>query len=323
MADELKPVYLLSGSDRPKIERALARLRGRFDAQSVERLHAAEATGADTVAACNALGLFADGGRLVLVEAVERWKAADAKEIAAYAKEPAPQTVLALVADELKRDAPLAKACAGTGEILTYEVSRRNLPRWVEEQFARTGAKATREAAAALVELVGDNLAELAAEVEKLATWAGGEEIEERHVLAVVAARAEAPAFALTDAWGRRDAAGLLAACESQLEQAPDPRRELTRVAGMLAAHVGRVRQCQLLDAEGVAPKDAAARMRRHRFYVEKLYAQGRNFSVEELRGAVVALARLDHALKGGSKLPGELLLERTLAETIRAPALV
>lgn len=321
MADELKPVYLLTGGDRPKIERALARLRGRFDAQSVERLHASEASGADAVAACNALGLFGDGGRLVLVEEVERWKAADVKEVAAYVKQPAPETVLALVAAELKRDAPLAKACAGAGAILSYDVTKRDLPRWVEEQLKRAGATATREAAATLVELVGDNLPELAAEVEKLAAWAGGEEIEERHVAAVVAARAETPAFALTDAWGRRDAAALLAACESQFEQASDPRRELTRLAGMLAAHVDRIRQCQLLDAEGLAPKDAAVRMKRHRFYVEKLYAQSRNFSVEELRAAVVALARLDHALKGGSKLPGELLLERTLVETVRPAA--
>ena len=319
MADELKPVYLVTGSDRPKIERALGRLRGRFDTQALERLSAVTSSGADAVAACNALGLFAGGGRLVLVEDVERWKTADVKEVATYLKTPAPDTVLALVAEELKRDSPLAKACAAAGEILAYDVSKRELPKWVAEQFARADARATREAAAVLVELVGDNLAELAAEIEKLAAWAGGEEIEERHVAAIVAARAETPAFALTDAWGRRDTGALLEACEAHFEQASDPRRELTRLAGMLASHVERVRQCQVLDAEGIVPKDAAVRLKRHRFYVEKLYAQARNFSVDELRGAVVALARLDHALKGGSKLPGELLLERTLVETVRA----
>ena len=321
MADDLKPVYLLTGTDRPKIDRALARLRGRFDAESVERLSALESSGADAAAACNALGLFAEGGRLVLVEEVERWKAADVKEVAAYLKQPAPDTVLGLVAEDVKRDSPLAKACAAAGEILAYDVSKRDLPKWVAEQLARAGATATREAAATLVDLVGDNLAELATEIDKLASWAGDDEIQERDVAAIVAARAETPAFALTDAWGRRDGAALLEACEAHLEQASDPRRELTRLAGMLAAHVERVRQCQQLDAEGLAPKDAAVRLKRHRFYVEKLYAQARNFSVEELRDAVVALARLDHALKGGSKLPGELLLERTLIESVRAAA--
>jgi DNA polymerase-3 subunit delta len=321
MASELKPVYLLGGTDRPKIDRARARLRARFDADAVERLDANEATGDDAVAACNALGLFAGGGRLILVTSVEKWKAGDVKALAAYLKAPAPDTVLALVADDLKRDSPLAKACAAAGELLVYEVSKRDLPRWVLEQFQRVGADATRDAAAALIELVGDDLQELAAEIEKVAAWAGGEErIEAEHVAAVVVARAETPAFALTDAWGRRDVAGLLGATEAMLEHASDPRRELTRLVALLASHVDRVRRCQLLDAEGVPPKDAAVKLKRHRFYVEKLYAQARNYSVDELRHAVVTLARLDHALKGGSKLPGELELDRALVETVRGP---
>ena len=40
MAEELKAAYLLTGSDRPKIERALHRLRDRFGEDSVERLSA-------------------------------------------------------------------------------------------------------------------------------------------------------------------------------------------------------------------------------------------------------------------------------------------
>ena len=61
--EPLQPGYLLLGSDRPKIRRALSRLRARFAAESVELLDADAATGADAVAACNALGLFGDDGR--------------------------------------------------------------------------------------------------------------------------------------------------------------------------------------------------------------------------------------------------------------------
>ena len=55
---ELKPVYLFTGSDRPKIALALQRLRGRIGEDAIEQLQAAEASGEDAVAACNALGLF-------------------------------------------------------------------------------------------------------------------------------------------------------------------------------------------------------------------------------------------------------------------------
>ena len=128
MAEELKPAYLLTGSDRPKIDRAVHRLRERFGDESVERLSAEDASGEDAVAACNAMGLFATGGRLVLVDGVERWKAPDAKALADYLAAPAPGTVLALVGSELRKDSPLAKACAKVGQVLVYEVSKRALP---------------------------------------------------------------------------------------------------------------------------------------------------------------------------------------------------
>src|SRR4051794_9966135 len=69
----------------------------------------------DVVSVCNALGLFAGEGRLIVVDGVEAWKAPDVKAIAAYLKTPAPATTLALVAAELKKDAPLAKAVRSTG----------------------------------------------------------------------------------------------------------------------------------------------------------------------------------------------------------------
>jgi DNA polymerase III subunit delta len=192
VADELKPAYLLTGSDRPKIERAVRRLRDRFGEDSVERLSAEDSSGDDTVAACNAMGLFAASGRLVLVDGVERWKAADAKAVAAYLAAPAPGTVLALVGREIRKDSPLAKACTKAGQVLTYEVSKRELPKWVAEQFARHGVRVTTDACRALIGLVGDNPHELAGEIDKLALWAGADEIGDEQVDQLVAARADA-----------------------------------------------------------------------------------------------------------------------------------
>jgi DNA polymerase III subunit delta len=316
MPSELKPVYLLTGSDRPKIVRALRRLRARIGEDAVEQLSAAESSGADAVAACNALGLFGGGGRLVIVDGAERWKAADVKEIASYLASPAPETVLALVAGELKQDAALAKACAKAGEILRYDVPTKKLPEWVGEQFARFGASADRDACRVLVELVGDNLDELTTEVEKLATWANGDAVDTRVVEELSAGRAETSIFALSDAWGRRDVAAVLAAAESRLERSDRPRSvELPRVVGLLVNHIGRVRACQALAAEGATAREAAGRLKMHPFAAEKAFAQARNFTAVELEDAIVRLAQLDHALKGGSRLAPDLELERALVE--------
>jgi DNA polymerase-3 subunit delta len=319
VADDLKPVYLLAGSDRPKIERALRRLRSRFAPDAVELHAAAAVSGEEVVGSANALGLFAGAGRLIVVEGVEAWKAADAKAIAAYLVSPTPATVLALTGADVKRDSALAKACAKAGEALRWDVSKRDLPRWVAEQFKLHGVAADTDACRALVELVGENLHELATEVDKLTTWADGEAITEREVETLVPPRAETSAFVLTDAWGTRDVRRVLDACEALLERSGDPHsRTIPRVVGLLGGHVARVRACQALDAEGIRAKDAAARLKIHPFAAEKAFGHARNFGVDELRDVTLRLARLDFALKGGSRLAPELELERALIDITR-----
>jgi DNA polymerase III subunit delta len=322
---ELLSAYLLVGTDRPKVTRALRRLRDRVGEDATEHLSAHEASGDDVAAACNAMGLFTVERRLVVVDSVERWKAADLKAVEEYLKRPSPTTVLVLLGEEVKRDSALAKAVAKAGEVLAYDLPTRgrsnkaDLPKWVEQQFKERGVAIDRDAARALVELAGDNADELLTEVDKLTTWAAGERIGEREVAELVPARAEAPPFDLTDAWGRRDVAAVLAASERLVERSGDASRDvLLRTAGLLTNHVARVRECQVLDAEGVPPAAGADRLKRNRFYVQKLYEQARNFSPEELGDAIVSLASLDWALKGGTRLPGELVFARTLVDITR-----
>jgi DNA polymerase III subunit delta len=315
-ATELKPVYLLTGTDRPKIGRALQRLRARVGDQAIEQLDAPPASGDDAVAACNALGFFSGEARLVIVAGVDKWKAADVKSVAAYLASPAPGTVLALVANDLKADSPLGKAVAKAGQVLAFAVPKRNLAGWVAEQFKAAGARAEPDACAALVQIVGDDLHQLAAEIDKLATWAGDEPIGEREVEALAAAVAETPTFALTDAWALRDTARTLEASETIFEREGKARRDVApRLAAALGNHVGRVRQCQKLAAEGVRPRDAAGKLKMHPFYAEKVFGQAKNFSEEELRDALVRLSQLDLALKGKSRLTPDLELQRALVD--------
>ena len=322
MAAALKPVYLIAGADRPKVELAIRRLRRHFTSDATELLLAPETSGEGAAAACNALGLFGGGGRLVLVDGVHNWKAADAKAVSEYLASPAPDTVLALVGADVKPDSALAKACAKAGDVLVFEAPReRDLPRWVAAQFQAAQTPVEPEACRALVEIVGSDLRELAGELDKIVQWAAGDTVRVQDVQLLASAVAETAAFELTDTWGRRDVAAVLAAAEGIIERSPKQRRdEVARLAATLAAHVARIRACRLWDAEGITPKEAAGRMKRHPFYVQKLYAQARNFGEEELLEATIRLAALDHALKGGSRLAPELELERALIE-ITAPA--
>ncbi len=298
---------------------ALQRLRGRIGEEATEQLHSAEASGADAVAACNALGLFGGDARLVIVDGVEAWKTADVKELESYLAAPAPTTVLALVGDGIKRDSALAKAVAKAGQVLAYDVTKKQLPEWVAEQFARLGASAGRDTCRALVEAVGDNVGDLSSEIQKLATWANGDQITRATVEELAVGRAETPIFAVTDSWGRRDVAATLRAAESLLDRSHRPRSgELIRLVASLVGHVGRVRKAAHLVDEGVRSSEIASRLKIHPFVAEKAAKQAGNFSPEELGLATVRLAELDAGAKGGSRLPPELQLDQTIVEITR-----
>jgi DNA polymerase III delta subunit len=308
--EPLRPVYLVTGTDRPKHRRALARLRERFGAESVELLAADSSSGDDAVAACNALGLFAgDGGRLVVVQGVERWRKADVDAVAEYLKEPAPGAVLALVAEEALKSTTLPALCEKHGQVLRYDVPKpANLHAWVRGEFERRGAAADAEAARALVELCGDDAVALSGEVDKIVAWAAGDPITRRDVEELAAGGREAAAWALTDAWGARNLPALLAACELALE-----RKEPFALAVGLASHVGRVRAAQAMAEEGLRSKEVAARLNIKEFPARKVLSHAEKYSREELDAALVRLADLDAALKGASRLSAELELERAL----------
>src|SRR5215207_1633179 len=144
-SDPLLPVYLLTGSDRPKHLRALRRLRARFGPEAVEQLSAEIASGADAVAASNALGLFGvtGGGRLVIVEGVDRWRKADVDAVAEYLRNPVEGAVLTLVVDGTLRGSALSDLSAKHGQVLHYDVPKsNNLHKWAHAELTRLGVSA-------------------------------------------------------------------------------------------------------------------------------------------------------------------------------------
>jgi DNA polymerase III subunit delta len=323
----LEPVYLVAGSDRPKVATAVRRLRRHFVPESVERVAAQEASGADVVSLCNAGSLFGDR-RLVIVDDVDGhpnaegqlrggWRAGDVDAVIGYLKSPAPDVVLALVAHAMRRDSPLAKACSATGGLLVYDVAKRRVIGWVSERFQEHGVVADPDACATLVQLVGDDFDRLASEIDKIATWADGEAVGVVEIEHLVAVSADTPVYAITDAWGQRDLGRALSATEAALERAGRPvPGTVAMIAAHLARQVGIVRRARLLEDSGASPKTAMSDLGvRHEFQARRAFEFSRNFSEAELDSALVRAAELDHSLKGGSRLHPDLELERALID--------
>jgi DNA polymerase-3 subunit delta len=226
--------------------------------------------------------------------------------------------VLALTGDGQRLPAGLEAACEQAGSVLRYDIPMRrqgsrevvDYVAWIRSRLEQTGVWADAGVVERLLELVGDNPYALTTEIDKLADWAGGEAVGVAEVERLVAPSDEMPGWALSDAWGARDRARALAACESMLEDT-----EPHSVAARLADHVSKVRAVAALLEDEVAVGEIAKRLGLKPYPARKQAAQARAYSADELAYALVRLAGLDFALKGGSRLGGEIELERAVVE--------
>jgi DNA polymerase III subunit delta len=312
VAPELKPAYLIAGSDWPKVDAAIARLRAHFSEESVEQLSAGGDQPVDVVGACNALGLFG-GRRLVLVRNAEALDDDLVADVVQYLADPAPETVLALFGGAgITPKHALAAAVAAVGDVRLFDApERKQAADWVTRRLADLGVGCSAAVARRLVDLAGDDVGDLALEVEKLAAYCAGAEAKVEDVELLVIPRADVKPWDITDAWGRRDAAAVIALATADIERPED----VGRLISQLAAHVRRVHRAAVVLDDGGSQADVARELNVKPFPAGKLVGQARSFARDELGRAVVRLADLDLAVKGGSRLDARFELELALAE--------
>jgi DNA polymerase-3 subunit delta len=147
--------------------------------------------------------------RVVVIRDVDKLKKDARGLLAKYLERPAPDTVLVLVAPSgAKADKPLADRSVAV-EFVPLTGDR--LPKWVSYHADTVlGRPITPEAASLLVEAVGPDLAQLAVELEKLASFAT-DIIDERAVSEVVGVRRGESVGDLLDAVAAKDASAALA----------------------------------------------------------------------------------------------------------------
>jgi len=150
--------------------------------------------------------------RVVVVRDVAALRKDARAALEGYLKDPAPDVLLILVApagEKAKVDKAL-EARAATVEFAPLTGDR--VPRWIAHHVETVlGARITPDAAELLQQATGNELAALAAELDKLASYAGGGTIDEAAVADVVGVRRGETLGDFLDRVAARDAAGALA----------------------------------------------------------------------------------------------------------------
>src|SRR5829696_3702859 len=228
MAEELRSLYLIAGTDGAKIDATRARLKARAESEggsgSLEVFEAAEGRGAPDhealLASLPGMSLTAER-RYLLADGVERWRERQLEEVVAALAGLPPDLTLVLIA---RAEAPpkLESAVrAASGEVHSFAApSARSMPRALVADAGRLCYRLEPDAAVALVERMGANPVRLRQELERLALWAGeGGEVTLEDLDAMVADTSEAIVWSLADALQNDDPAAALAVAERLIGQ--------------------------------------------------------------------------------------------------------
>jgi DNA polymerase III subunit delta len=316
-----KPAYLIHGDDHGRLAERRARLRALAEQESgangAEVLEGDAATPEAAAAALSAM-TFAIGRRFVIVDGAERWKDADVKQhLAPALKHLPPDTTVAFFArEEGRTKAPkaLVDAVKAAGGDISAErtVKARELPRWVQAQGRKLGIELDSSAAQALVATVGERQQRLLRELEKLALEHGqGASLGAEDVEGAAAHSAERQVWSLVDALVARDGVG---ATRTYLELRAQG-ESLARLVPLMARRVRDV----LAIAERLEAGEPQAKikgsLKMSPWAADRRIAEARRSDVESLRRALVALADLEHASRGGEELEDDTVALRAIGQ--------
>jgi DNA polymerase III subunit delta len=324
VAEEMRALYLIAGTDAAKIDSTRARLRARAEreagADALEVFEPGEGKGMPDhealLASIPAMSLM-DSRRYLLADGVERWRDRQLEAVVAAVAQLPPDLTLVLIS-RAKAPAKLAKAVrAAQGEIHEFEAPKaRELPRQLVADAQRLGFRLQPAAARILVDRMGASPVRLQHELERLALWAGAGEVGAADLEAMIADTSEAAAWSLSDALLDRDPAQALAIAERLVSQGEG-------VTGLIYALVSKLRKAQAALAmieEGMAPKQVESKLGMHPYAARQLVSRLSNRSLDELREATEVLADLEVWCRGGADYGDELALTLALRRAAGVP---
>lgn len=326
-ASDFLPVALVIGEEAHSRDRAVqavreAALTGSMPGMNEDVFVAGEHSIESILSAARTLPMFGKR-RFVLVKHLDRWEigkqapeADPFERLLEYSKNPSPSTVMVLVATKVDgRRRLVAEGKKRDFLVNCAPLPRAALPRWVEQRVRERGAKISSSVAELIVEVTGTELPSLADAVERLILYVGiGNEIHEEAVDTNLTKLSTATVWELVGAIGRKDVGAALRAVDAVF----DPQDRGLPLLGVLAWSARQMIRFEAAIRSGCSPPEAAQRAGAPPFKAKDLAEQTRLVTRAELERWLEMLARVDLALKGGSKRPPKAIIEQAVISLAR-----
>jgi DNA polymerase III subunit delta len=326
MTEEMRPLYLIAGSDGAKIDATRARLRARAEREggdaALEVFEPGEGRGMPDhealLAAIPAMSLM-DSRRYLLADGIERWRDKQLEPVMAALGALPPDLTVVLIC----RDKPAAKLLkavkAADGEVHQFEAPKaRDMPHVLVAEALRLGLRLEPAAARMLVDRMGANPVRLHNELERLALWAGeGGSVGVSDLEEMITDTSEAAVWSLSDALIEGDAAAALRIGERLIGQGE-------KVTGLIYGLASRLRSACTAAAqleEGIPPQQVESSLKMHPYAAKQLIRRLGSTDLAALRTATETLADLELWCRGGADYGDELALTIALRKAAAGAA--
>ncbi len=306
---KLQPLYLFFGEEDFLVERALRRLEAALAQEPGEPplrvvREAGEVSLEEFFAQARMATLWGSGQLLVLRQA-EKYAAEELTPALAYLDHPAPRSLVVLTAPSLKmreveKHPVFGRLQKNEAALGFFRLKEDKLLPWLMQEAKRLDKTLLPAAAQRLVEVVGDNLADLHQELKKLALFAGPDAtLTPQQVNQLATHSRTYNIFALVDALGEKALPRRLAALDHLLDLGVEPPRILVMLARQLRLLI-RYKEA----TPHTSPADLPKKLKLSSWQLDKLAKQAKKFTLQALKSHLNLLHQADLAIKTSAANP-------------------
>jgi DNA polymerase-3 subunit delta len=288
------PIHLLWGEETFLLREAASALLGDLRPREVEAADWEPGTLSDLATP----SLFGER-RALLVTDARALNAAAVAEVKAYAAAPDPDArlvLLARVGERAKAPASLVKALDGVGAVVEVKVARKDLAGWILQR-SRDRVQLAPDAAAALVEILGEDPGSLDQALSQLAAAFPGTRVDAEAVRQQFRGLGEQHVWDLCDRAFGRDLPGAMRSLRTLLEGGG----EGLPILGGISSRLRDLMRVRALPDRTPPAEVARAAGLRFDWQAKRYREQARRFEAEELTLIHERIAWADRALKSGA----------------------
>lgn len=253
--------------------------------------------------------------RFVLVRGLDQTAEAQLEQLVEYFEAPAPSACLVCTAEKLDGRLRIARIAKERGYWTDVApLKQAQLRAFAASEAELRGHALASDAAAALLDAVGNDLDTIDDALERLSLFVGPHKpINVKDVQDCISRTRVDSVWALVDAVGLRDAKAALSASVSLLVDGEPP----LRLLGMIARQIRMVARMRQGLANGLSEQEAAKVAGAPPFKARDLAQSAKRFSNAAIAKALRVIAETDQGLKS-SRRPAEVIIQGAILELAR-----